>query len=299
MSTDVTLERPVRAESHLPALSYSVSAPVTIIERRSNWRIVDWKELNEYRDLFAFLVWRGIKIRYAQSTLGIGWAVIQPLVSTIVFTIIFGKLAKVETDGVPYALLSLSGLVPWTFFSNALNEGTQSLITNANMISKVYFPRIVLPLAAVAGRLVDFAISLGLLMVLMVYYQALPASGAALLVLPLLILMMVVAAAGVSMWMTALAIQYRDVKHAMSFVVQILMYAAPVVYPTSLIPKQYQALYAINPMVGVIEGFRAVFFGVGGIPWSWLGIGAVTAIVTCTTGAIYFHRKERLFADVA
>jgi len=272
-------------------------AHITIIEPQSGWRLVDWREMIAYRDLFSFLVWRGIKVRYAQSAVGIGWAIIQPVFSMIVFTIIFGKLANISSDGVPYAIFSFSALVPWTYFSSALTDSTASLVTNANLISKVYFPRLVLPLSAVIAKLVDFSIAMALLFGMMVWYGIMPTLG--ILMLPLLILMMMLTAAGLGMWLTALAVQYRDVKHAIGFVVQMMMYAAPVVYPASIIPAQYQYLYAINPMVGVIEGFRAALLGTRPMPWDFLAIGACTAIVMFVSGAYYFRRKERIFADVA
>lgn len=293
----MTLEAPPRPAKRQDVGVQRPEPPVTVIEARSGWRLVDWKELRDYRDLFTFLVWRSIKIRYAQSALGIGWAVIQPLVSTLIFTVIFGNLAEIDSQGLPYALFSLAGLVPWTFFSNALTEGTNSLVSNANMISKVYFPRVILPVSAVLARLVDFAISLVLLFALMAWYGVAPTLGVVLL--PLFVLLMIVTASGVGLWLTALAIQYRDIKHAMNFVVQILMYAAPVVYPVALIPEKYRLFYAINPLVGVIEGFRAVLLGTGPVPWTWLGIGILSAAAISLSGMVYFRAKERLFADVA
>ena len=269
----------------------------TIIEPRSGWRLIDWRELRDYRDLFLFLTWRNIKVLYAQSAIGIGWAVIQPLFSMILFTLVFGKLAKISSDGVPYAVFSFTALVPWTYFSNSLTQGVNSLVQNANMISKVYFPRLILPMSAVAAKLLDFSIAMLVLAALMVWYRMVPTLG--ILALPLLILLMILTAAGLGAWLTALAIQYRDVKHAMTFVVQLLMYAAPVVYPTSLIPERYQLLYAINPMVGVIEGFRAALLGTRPMPWDFIAVGAASALVIALTGALYFRRKERIFADVA
>jgi lipopolysaccharide transport system permease protein len=260
-------------------------------------RLVDFRELYEYRDLFRFLVWRSIKVLYAQSVIGIGWAIIQPLFSMIVFTIFFGKLAKIDSDGVPYSIFSFAALVPWTYFSNALTEGTNSLVQNAGVISKVYFPRLVLPLSAVLAKLVDFSIAMVILAALMVWFGISPTLGV--LALPLLILLMMLSAAGLGMWLTALAIQYRDVKYGMSFVVQLLMYACPVIYPTSLIPQQYQLLYAINPMVGVIEGFRSALLGTRAMPWDLIGVGVVSATFIAITGALYFRSKERIFADVA
>lgn len=255
------------------------------------------RELVDYRDLFIFWVWRSIKVRYAQSALGIGWAVIQPVFTMIVFTIIFGKLAKVGSDGVPYAAFSFAALVPWTFFANSVSESTGSLIQNANMISKIYFPRIILPMAAVLAKLVDFAIALVLLFGIMLWFGIVP--GQKVLILPLLIVIMVVAAAGVGVWLTAMAIQFRDIKYGINFLVQLLMYAAPVVYPASLVPEKYQYAYAINPMVGVIEGFRAALLDTRPIPWDLIAIGGITSVILFVFALRYFRSKERLFADVA
>lgn len=268
-----------------------------IIEPRRGFQRRDWAELGAYRDLFYFLIWRSIKVRYAQSVLGIGWAIIQPVFSMLVFTVVFGNLANVSSDGVPYAVFSFTALVPWTYFSNALTEATSSLIGNANMISKVYFPRLVLPLSGVVAKLIDFGIAFFLLALLMVWYGITPSPTV--IVLPLLILLMMLTAAGVGMWLTALAIQYRDVQYGMSFFIQLLMYGAPVVYPTSLIPERFQLLYALNPMVGVIEGFRAGLLSTREMPWDFIGIGACVACVVACSGALYFRYKERIFADVA
>lgn len=271
--------------------------PITIIEPKSGWRIVDWKELRDYRDLLLFLTWRHIKVQYAQSMLGIGWAVIQPLFSMIVFTIVFGRLAGMESDGAAYPMFSFVALVPWTYFANAVVEGTNSLVSNTNMLTKVYFPRLVLPLAAVLAKLVDFCIAMLLLFGMMAWYGVAPTWG--MLMLPGLILLMMLTAAGLGTWLTALAVQYRDIKYAMNFVVQLLMYAAPVVYPASLIPERYQFLYALNPMVGVIEGFRSALLGTRPMPWDFLLLGILSALVIAVTGCLYFRSRERLFADVA
>ena len=285
------------ASPQTAAVPAAAEIPITIIQPRTGWQLVDWKELHAYRDLFFFLVWRSVRVRYAQSTLGIGWAVIQPLFSMLVFTVVFGKLARIESDGVPYAVFSFAALVPWTYFANALTEGTASLVSNANMLSKVYFPRLILPLSAVVAKLVDFAISLVLLAALMAWYQVVPTAG--ILLLPALVLLMMLTAAGLGLWLTALAVQYRDVNYAMSFVVQLLMYAAPVVYPASLIPERYQLLYALNPMVGVIEGFRAALLGTRPMPYDFLALGTAVAVAVALTGALYVRRREPLFADVA
>ncbi len=277
-----------------------------VIEPRSGWRLIDWKEFGEYRDLFRFLIWRNIKIQYAQSALGIGWAIVQPLFSAAIFTVVFGRLARVESDGVPYPLFAFTALVPWTYFSNALLEGTNSLVANTVMLAKVYFPRLMLPLSAVCAKLVDFGVSLTMLAGLMAYYGVVP--GRDILLLPALVALMILTAAGLSTWLTALAIQYRDIKYAMTFVVQVLMYCTPVVYPASLIPETYtrggyvyypRLLYALNPMVGVIEGMRSTLLHATPIPWALIGIGSVSATLIAASGCLYFRRKERLFADVA
>jgi lipopolysaccharide transport system permease protein len=268
-----------------------------VIKPESGWKAIDWDELYRYRDMFRFLTLRSVKSRYAQSVIGIGWAVIQPLFSMLVFTVVFGNLAKVSSDGVPYALFSFAALVPWTYFANALTDSTGSLISNASMLNKVYFPRLILPLSAVAAKLVDFCIALLMLFALMGIYGVAP--RASVIALPVLVVVMVLTAAGAGMWLTALAIQYRDVNYAIAFVTQLLMYAAPVVYPASLVSGRYRFLYALNPMVGVIEGFRAALLGTRPMPWSMIGTGAITACLLVVTGAFYFRRKERIFADVA
>ena len=308
MSTAETILTPETETAQRPSVDDvpTPDVPVTIIEARSGWRLIDVAELLAYRDLFRFLIWRSIKVRYAQSAIGIGWAIIQPLFSMIVFTIVFGTLAKISSDGVPYAVFSFAALVPWTYFSNALTEGVDSLVSNANMLKKVYFPRLLLPLSAIAAKLLDFVIAGVLLAVLMIWYGIVPTWGT--LLLPALVVMMMLTAAGISLWLTAMAVQYRDVKHAMNFVVQILMYAAPVVYPTSLIPESYdlggflinpRLLYALNPMVGVIEGFRSALLDTTPMPWDLLAIGAASTVVIALSGLFYFRSKERLFADVA
>jgi lipopolysaccharide transport system permease protein len=254
-------------------------------------------EVWQYRELFYFFIWRDVKVRYAQSVLGIGWAMIQPLVPMILFTIIFGRVARISSDGIPYALFSLTGLVPWTFFSNAVNDSSGSLVKEVNMLSKIYFPRLIIPLTSVLAKLLDLGISFLLLFALMAWYRTVP--GPSVAVLPLLILLVLITAAGLGMWLSALAVQYRDVKYGVPFAVQFLMYAAPVVYPTSLIPERFRYFYAVNPLVGAIEGFRACLLGSAPIPWDLIGIGTVSAVVIFFTSAVYFIGKEPIFADVA
>lgn len=282
-----------------PAKQTSKTEPnhSTLIESESGWRLINWRELWRYRDLFFFLVWRDIKTRYAQSVIGIGWAVIQPLFSMVVFTVIFGNLAKIDSEGVPYAIFSYTALVPWTYFSSSLNASSASLISSKGMITKVYFPRLIIPIAPVLSKLIDFGIALLILVGMMFWFKTTPTVWA--FFLPLLILLMIFTATGMGMWITALAIQYRDVKYGMNFFVKLLMYATPVIYPASNIPEKYQFFYALNPMVGVIEGFRSALLGTNPMPWESIGIGTAVAVFFFITGALYFKRMERIFADVA
>ncbi|MDB4540240.1 ABC transporter permease [bacterium] len=273
------------------------STPLLIIEPKRAFRLIDWAELVAYRDLLRFLVWRQIKVRYAQSAIGIGWALIQPLVSMVVFTIIFGNLAKVDSNGAPYALFSLAALLPWTYFSNAITDGVSSLVGEANMLRKVYFPRLLLPLSAVLAKLVDFAIASCLMILVMLFLQYPPSSQ--IVALPIAIITMLITASGVSLWLTALAVQYRDVKHAMNFLVQLLMYASPVVYATSIIPERYRLVYALNPMVGVIETFRAAILGSTPLPWDLMAVGLASGVALLLSGLVFFRSKETIFADVA
>lgn len=271
--------------------------PTVVIEPHSGWRGVDWKELNDYRDLLLFMVWRNIKIRYAQSAIGVGWAIIQPVASMIVFTVVFGRLVGVESDGAPYSVFAFVALVPWTYFSNCLTEGTASMVSNAHMISKIYFPRLIMPIAILGARMVDFFIAFVILLLLLAWYGVVPNSGV--MVLPLLVVIMAMSAAGLGLALTALAIQYRDINHGMGFAVQLLMYAAPVVYPASMVKGGWQYLYALNPMVGVIEGFRAALLSTRSMPWDLIIIGGIVALLIFAGGLMYFRRKEHVFADVA
>lgn len=285
----ITMDQPNPSAAGKPAL-------VTIIEPLTASPFINWAELWRYRDLLRFLMWRDIKVRYAQSILGIGWAIIQPTFNMIIFTIIFGNLVQIRSDGVPYALFSYTALVPWTYFAAALNESTSSLVNAAGMISKVYFPRLVIPLAPVLARLLDFAIALVLLALLMAGFGLAPTPAVA--VLPLLVLIMILAAVGAGMWLTALSVQYRDIKYGIGLVVQLLMYASPVVYPASLIPTRYRLFYGLNPMAGVIEGFRAALLGTQPLPWDLIGVGSLVALLLVGSGLLYFRRMEAIFADV-
>jgi lipopolysaccharide transport system permease protein len=280
----------------LPAHASALRRPVVI--RAERFRVVPkLLELWSYRELFSFLVWRDIKVRYAQSVLGIGWALIQPVVPMIIFSIVFGRVARISSDGAPYTLFAYAALVPWTYFANAVTDSSGSLVKETNVLSKIYFPRLMIPLTAVFGRLIDLAISFVLLFALMAWYGTVPTVSV--LLLPLLVLLTIVVASGLGMWLGALAVQYRDVRYAVPFAIQFLMYAAPVVYPTSLIPAGLRYLYAVNPLVGIIEGSRACLLGTIAVPWDLLAIGSVSAVLMLWAGTRYFVGKEPLFADVA
>jgi lipopolysaccharide transport system permease protein len=240
---------------------------------------------------------RDIKVIYTQTVLGFAWALLQPVFSMIVFSIVFGRLAQMPSDGVPYPLFSYAALVPWTYFSSAISGSTQSLISNSSMLSKVYFPRLVIPMTPVLAKLGDFSIALVLVGLFMLWYRTPPTWNV--VYLPLLVLLMMATAAGAGMWLSALAIQYRDVRFAMGFLTQILMYAAPVVWSVSLVPEQYRLLYGLYPMVGVIEGFRAALLGTTPMPWDLIGMGLLSATFLVISGMFYFRRMEQIFADVA
>ena len=294
---NAALPRVVPAETQ-PSEPHGDSRPEMVIEPAARWPRVDLRELWTYRQLLFFLVWRDLKVRYAQTVLGIGWAVLQPLLSMLVFTVIFGRFAKVPSDGIPYAVFSLAAVVPWTYFSTAFSTSSNSLVTSANLISKVYFPRLVVPIAPVLAAIVDLLIGFVVLAALMMVYHVAP-SPAAIFMVPLLVLLMAITATGVGCWLSALNIQYRDVKHLVPFLSQIWMYASPIVYPVSLVPARRRPFYALNPMVGIVEGFRSVLLQSGPIPWRLLGISAATGTLLLVGGALYFRRTERLFADIA
>lgn len=268
---------------------------VTVIKPRSGWQIIDFKELKQYRDLFYFLVWRDIKVLYAQTILGFAWAILQPLIQIVIFTVVFGKVAKVSSEGFPYFLFSTVAVIPWTYMSQAMTQSSQSLVTGQNMLGKVYFPRLIFPITPVLSRMVDFGISMVIIFCVMLYYKVLPTWN--LLLLPLFIILMMSVPAGIGMWLSALAIRYRDVKHAMPFVVRMLIYTAPIVYSASSIPEKYRIVYSLNPIVGIIEGFRACLLGTP-MPWQYIWPGIITAILLVTSSAHYFSRMERVFADV-
>ena len=254
------------------------------------------RDLWEYRELLFFLVWRDVKVRYKQTLLGGAWAVVQPLLTMLIFSVFFGRLARIPSDGVPYPIFAFAALVPWTFFANGLTNASNSLVGSANLIRKVYFPRLAIPIAAVLAGIVDFAIAFAVLVVMMLAYRIVPTINLVFL-LPLLLLAMVTSL-GVGLWLSAINVQYRDVRYVVPFLVQIWMFATPIAYSTNLLPEAWRAVYALNPMVGVVDGFRWVLLDTAAAPGPSIITSSVVALVMLVSGAFYFRRMERRFADV-
>jgi lipopolysaccharide transport system permease protein len=272
-----------------------IETQVTRIRPRSGWQIINLKELREYRDLFYFLVWRDIKVMYAQTILGFLWAILQPISQIVIFTIVFGKVAKISTEGIPYVLFSSVAIIPWTYMSQAMSQSSESLVKDQGMLGKIYFPRLLLPIISVLARLVDFGISTLIIFGVILYYHILPTWQ--LLLFPVFILLMMSIALGVGTWLSALAIRYRDVRYAMQFLIRMLMYSAPIVYSASSIPEHYRLIYSLNPIVAVIEGIRASILGTP-IPWMYILPGILTSMLLLLSGLFYFKRMERVFVDV-
>jgi lipopolysaccharide transport system permease protein len=260
-----------------------------------SWVPLNLKELWAYRELLYFLTWRDVKVRYKQAALGVAWAVIQPLFTMITFTVFFGRLAKIPTNGVPYPLFSYAALLPWTFFSNAITNSGNSLVGNANLITKVYFPRLIVPGAAVAAGLVDFAIAFLVFIGLFTYYGVTVTWQ--IMMLPVLVVLTALLALGVGLWMSGVNVKYRDVRYALPFLIQLWMFASPVIYPSSLVPERWRWALTINPLTGIIEGYRAALLGQP-FMWGALGYSAVATVVVLAYAAFSFRRMEKQFADV-
>jgi lipopolysaccharide transport system permease protein len=269
---------------------------VVLIRPRRGWLNFDLKAVYRYRELLYFLVWRDVLVRYKQAAIGVAWVVLQPLLTMVVFTIIFGQFAKLPSDGLPYPIFSFTALLPWNYFAQAISRSGISLVSNANLISKIYFPRLIVPISGALGPLVDFAISFVILLGMMAWYGIAPTWGV--LALPFFTLLAVVTAAAVSLYLSALNVKYRDVGHAIPFLVQFWMYASPVVYSVTIIPRKWRLLYSLNPMVGVIEGFRWALLGKERPDFAVMAMGVVVASVLLLGGLIYFKRTERFFADI-
>jgi lipopolysaccharide transport system permease protein len=274
----------------------SAPAPVIIIKPSRGWVALKLNELWEYRELLYFLVWRDIKVRYKQTVLGIAWAIIQPFFTMIVFSLFFGRLAKVPSDGIPYAIFSFAALVPWTFFANGLSMASNSLVDSANLIKKVYFPRLTIPLATVLSGVVDFVLAFAMLLGMMFYFGIAPTFNV--IWLPLLLLLAFVTSLGVSLWLSAMNVQFRDVRYTIPFLTQLWLFATPIAYPSSLLSEPWRTLYGINPMVGVVEGFRWALLSANTAPGPIIIVSSLAALFVLVSGAYYFRRMERTFADV-
>lgn len=271
-----------------------VSTPVTIITPAGHG--ATWREVWAYRELLAFTVWRDLRVRYRQTVLGAAWAIIQPFMTMVVFSLVFGRLAGMPSDGVPYPVFSYAGLVPWTYFASAVSQGATSLVGSQNLLAKVYFPRLIVPLAAIVVPLVDAGVALLMLAVVMAWYGVAP--GVAIIWLPAFVLLAVLAAAAASVWLSALNVRYRDVRFVLPFLVQFWLFVTPVAYPSSLVPVEWRWLYALNPMATVVDGVR---WGLVGTPPPTLAMIAASSLAVALTLALglrYFRRMERVFADV-
>ena len=270
--------------------------PTIVIRPTKGWSFLDLRDLWIYRELVYFLTWRDVIVRYKQTLLGASWAILQPFMTMVVFSIFFGGLAKVPSDNVPYPIFTYTALVPWGLFSNALLEASRSLVHNSSLITKVYFPRVILPLASVLAGVVDFFLAFIVLIGMMFFYHIAP--NANIWVLPLLLLLAVTTALGVGLWLAALNVLYRDINYIVPFLTQIWLFITPIAYPASMIPDKWRLVYSINPMTGVVEGFRWALLGTVAAPWSLIGISAVVSLVVLITGLFFFRHTEKLFADL-
>lgn len=271
-------------------------APTFLMEPTRGWVALNLRELWEFRELLYILIWRDVKVRYKQTVLGAAWAVLQPLLTMLIFSLFFGKLARVPSDGVPYPLFSLAGLVPWTFFANGLTQASNSLVGNANLITKVYFPRLVAPLATVLSGVIDLMLACLVLAGMMTYYHVGP--SVQMVWLPFCLLLVVLVTLGTGLWLSAMNVQFRDVRYAVPFLSQLWLFATPIAYPSSLLKQPWRTLFAINPMVGAVEGFRWAVFSAAAAPFAQVAVSFAVAVVILVTGATYFRRMERVFADI-
>jgi lipopolysaccharide transport system permease protein len=272
------------------------AVPTLHIAPSKGWVSLKLNELWEYRELLHFLIWRDIKVRYKQTALGALWAIIQPFFTMVVFSLFFGRLAKVPSDGIPYPIFSFAALVPWTFFTNGLTQSSNSLVGSANLITKVYFPRLAIPIAAVLSGIVDFLLAFVVLLAMMLYYGMMPTMNV--LWLPLFLLLALITSLGVGLWLSALNVEYRDVRYVVPFVAQFWLFVTPIAYPSSLLPEPWRTLYGLNPMVGVVEGFRWALLGSKTAPGPMIAVSSVAALLILVSGAFYFRRMEKTFADI-
>jgi lipopolysaccharide transport system permease protein len=282
-------------ESSQGSTSHVSEDSLVWIKPSKGWVALDLGLLWHFRELLYFLCWRDIKVRYKQTALGVAWAVIQPFFTMLVFTLFFGRLAQMPSDGIPYAVFSYAALVPWMFFANGLSQASESLVSNSNLIRKVFFPRLVMPISAVLSGVIDFGIAFVVLIGMMLYFGITPTVNV--IFFPAFLLLALVTALGVSLWLSALNVQFRDIRYAIPFLIQFWMFSTPIAYPSSIIPETWRTFYGINPMVGVIEGFRWVLLGTGSSPGLMFLISSVVAVGILVSGAYYFRRVELTFAD--
>ncbi len=271
------------------------SAPTVVIYPPRGWVPINWKDLWVYRELLYFLTWREIKVRYKQTILGFAWAILQPFFMMVVFTLFFGNLAKIPSEGIPYPLFSYAALLPWTLFAEGVTRSSTSMVANVNLIQKVYCPRLVMPLSGILSPLVDFAIAFVILIGMMFYFGYSPTINV--LWLPAFILLALMTSLGVGLWLSAINVKYRDVRYVIPFLTQLWLFASPVVYSSSLLPEKYQIIYGLNPMAGVIEGFRWTLLGTEP-PGSLIAVSVIIVTVVLISGAFYFRHNEKIFADV-
>jgi len=274
------------------------SVPSQIIEVRPNRRLFNLElgAVWRYRELLYFLIWRDFKVRYKQAAIGVAWAVVQPVFMVIIFTVVFGNFAKIPSDGIPYPLFAFTALLPWTYFSEAVRRGSMSLADDSELIRKIYFPRLIIPLAMVVGPMVDFLVSFLVLAALLVWYGVMPTWGV--VFLPLFVFIALILALAVALWLGPVNVRFRDIKHTLPLLLQTWMYASPIVYPLSIVPEQWKLLYSLNPMVGVIEGFRWALLGTGNPDFVAMSLSAGFVLLVLLGGIVYFKRMERFFADV-
>lgn len=270
--------------------------PETIIEPSRGWVSLKLSELWEYRELLYFLTWRDIKVRYKQTVLGAAWAIIQPFFTMVVFSLFFGKLGKIPSDGIPYPIFSYAALVPWQFFANGLRQSSSSLVIGANIIKKIYFPRLTMPIATVLSGTVDFGLAFIVLLLMMLFYGIVPTLNV--LWLPCFLLLALITSLGVGLWFAAMNVQFRDVRYTVPFIIQFWLFATPIAYPSSMLSEPWRTLYGINPMVGVVEGFRWALLGTNTAPGLIIIVSFLVALVLLVSGTFYFRRMEKTFADV-
>jgi lipopolysaccharide transport system permease protein len=286
LSSNTTITRPVT--DHRP--------PVVKLRPLGGWVPLDLHELWAYRELLYFLAWRDLKVRYRQTVLGALWALIQPVFTMVVFSVFFGRVAQIPSDGVPYPLFSMAALVPWTFFANTMTQAANTVVIDANMIRKIYFPRLLMPAASIVAGMPDLLLALGVLFGLLAYYGW--SLSANVILLPLLVLLTMITSLGTGLWLAALNVQFRDVRYAIPFLVQAWLFATPIAYPSSLIAEPWRTLYGLNPMAGVVEGFRWALLGAVAPPWAMIALSGLVAMAILLSGAFYFRRVEQTFADI-